>query len=198
MHLAKKTIAPLYVRLTHWLNALAVLLMITSGLKIYNASPIFNFLIPNTLTTGGWLGGALLWHFAVMWLLLVNGLVYLVMNVSTGRLLNRFLPLSVKSLLRDVIDTLKGRLSHDDLSKYNTIQKLAYLSVIADVVLLILSGLAVWKPVQFSLLRDLMGGFDNARIVHFYGMAFMVLFIVIHVVMVALVPKTLLVMLRGH
>ena len=106
--------------------------------------------------------------------------------------------MSVKSLLRDVIDTLKGRLSHDDLSKYNTIQKLAYLSVIADVVLLILSGLAVWKPVQFSLLRDLMGGFDNARIVHFYGMAFMVLFIVIHVVMVALVPKTLLVMLRGH
>ena len=198
MHTAKKIIAPMYVRTTHWLNALAVILMITSGLKIYNASPIFDFLIPNALTTGGWLGGALLWHFAFMWLLIVNGLIYLALNLSTGRLFMKFFPLSIKSLFVDVIKTLKGKLSHEDLSQYNTIQKLAYLSAIADVVLLILSGLAIWKPVQFGLLRDLMGGFDTARIVHFFAMTFMVSFIVIHVLMVALVPKTLLVMLRGR
>ena len=110
----------------------------------------------------------------------------------------KFFPLSIKSLFVDVIKTLKGKLSHEDLSQYNTIQKLAYLSAIADVVLLILSGLVIWKPVQFGLLRDLMGGFDNARIVHFFAMTFMVGFILIHVLMVALVPKTLLVMLRGR
>ena len=198
MVVSKKPIAPVYVRLTHWLNALAVIVMIMSGLKIYNASPIFNFLIPNSLTSGGWLGGALLWHFAFMWLLLANGLLYLVMNISTGRMFKKFFPLNPKEFIQDVLNMLKGKLSHDDLSRYNTIQKLAYLTAIAAIILLVVSGLAIWKPVQFSLLRDLMGGFDNARIVHFFAMSFLLYFILIHVVMVALVPKTLLIMLRGR
>lgn len=190
-------IAPLFVRVTHWLNAFAVIVMIMSGLKIYNASPIFDFLFPRELTVGGWLGGALLWHFAFMWLLVVNGLIYLTLNFYTGRVWKKFFPISPKELIKDVLDTLKGKLAHEDLSKYNTIQKLAYLSVILDIVVLIASGLAIWKSVQFPILRDLMGGFDNARVVHFAAMSFAVFFILVHLLMVALVPKTLLIMIRG-
>ncbi|MBU6225837.1 MAG: cytochrome b/b6 domain-containing protein [Burkholderiales bacterium] len=196
-HQAHHPIAPLFVRVTHWLNALAVIVMIMSGLKIYNASPIFDFLFPRELTVGGWLGGALLWHFAFMWLLVVNGLIYLTLNFFTGRVWKKFFPITPKELIKDVLDTLKGKLAHEDLSKYNTIQKLAYLSVILDIVILIASGLAIWKSVQFPILRDLMGGFDNARVVHFAAMSFAVFFILVHLLMVALVPKTLLIMIRG-
>ncbi len=191
-------VSPLYVRVTHWINALAVFVMISSGLKIYNASPIFDFLIPRSVTLGGWLGGALLWHFAAMWLLVANGLVYLACNAATGRLWKKFFPITPRALLDDTRRALRGELSHDDLSKYNSIQKAAYVAAIAGCILLVLSGLAIWKPVQLALLRDLMGGFDNARIVHFMAMTFIVFFIFIHVVMVALVPRTLLVMLSGR
>jgi thiosulfate reductase cytochrome b subunit len=194
---AQPLIAPLFVRLTHWLNAIAVVIMIMSGLKIYNASPIFDFLFPKELTVGGWLGGALLWHFAFMWLLVANGLIYLGLNFLTGRVWKKFFPISPKELITDVLNTLKGKLAHDDLSKYNTIQKLAYLSIILDIIVLIASGLAIWKSVQFPILRDLMGGFDNARIVHFAAMSFAVFFIVVHLLMVALVPRTLLIMIKG-
>jgi len=191
------SIAPLYVRITHWLNAIAVIVMIMTGLKIYNASPIFPFHIPKSLTLGGWLGGALLWHFAFMWLLVGNGVIYLIFNIASGRMLKKFFPLRIQEFVQDVFDTLKGKLSHEDLSHYNTIQKFAYLSVIFDIALLVISGLAIWKSVQFPILRDLMGGFDNARLVHFLAMSYAVFFIVVHVVMVALVPKTLRIMIRG-
>lgn len=194
---ATPPIAPLFVRVTHWLNAVAVIVMIMSGLKIYNASPIFEFLFPRELTVGGWLGGALLWHFAFMWMLVVNGLIYLILNLYSGRAWKKFFPISPKELIKDTLDTLKGKLAHEDLSKYNTIQKLAYLSVIFDIVILIMSGLAIWKSVQFPFLRDLMGGFDNARVVHFAAMSFAVFFILVHLLMVALVPKTLLIMIKG-
>lgn len=195
---AQHLIAPIFVRITHWLNAIAVLVMIMSGLKIYNASPIFNFMIPREITLGGWLGGALLWHFAFMWLLAVNGFVYLVLNLLTGRFWKKFFPLSPKELVQDFLDTLKGKLSHEDLSKYNTIQKLAYLSVIFDLIILVMSGLAIWKSVQFPVLREVMGGFDNARVVHFIAMSYAIFFITVHLIMVALVPKTLLIMIRGR
>jgi thiosulfate reductase cytochrome b subunit len=194
----KLTIAPIYVRIGHWLNAIAVIIMIMSGLKIYNASPVFDFSIPPELTLGGWLGGALLWHFAFMWLLLGNGLIYLVLNFSTGRIWKKFFPLSPRAFVQDVRETLSGKLSHDDLSKYNTIQKLAYLSAIVCIILLVISGLAIWKSVQFSLLRDLMGGYNNARVIHFVAMAYIVFFTVVHLVMVVLVPKTLIIMTRGR
>jgi thiosulfate reductase cytochrome b subunit len=195
---AKPLIAPIFVRITHWLNAIAVIVMIMSGLKIYNASPIFNFLIPREVTLGGWLGGALLWHFAFMWLLVANGLVYIVLNFSTGRFWRKFFPLSPKEFVQDFLDTLKGKLSHEDLSKYNAIQKLAYLSIIVDVIILVMSGLAIWKSVQFPVLREVMGGFDNARVVHFMAMSYAVFFITVHLIMVVLVPKTLLIMIRGR
>ncbi|HQT82423.1 MAG: cytochrome B [Ferrovum sp. 37-45-19] len=191
-------ITPLFVRVTHWLNAIAVVIMVMTGLKIYNASPIFEFTIPAALTLGNWLGGALLWHFAFMWLLVINGLGYLGFNFLTGRMRDKFFPLSFQKLVQDLLATLKGHLSHEDLSQYNTIQRLAYLFIILDILVLVLSGLTIWKSVQFPLLRELMGGFDNARIVHFCAMAFATFFIVVHLVMVALVPKTLIIMIRGR
>lgn len=194
----KTVIHPIWLRITHWLNAIAVILMILSGWRIYDASPIFPFRIPSNLTLGGWLGGALQWHFAAMWLLFFNGLIYLLLNGATGRLWKKFFPLTPGAVLRDIKKALTGKLQHDALDKYNAVQKLAYVSVILDLILLVVSGLAIWKSVQFPILRDLMGGYDNARIVHFCAMSFLVLFIVVHIVMVALVPRTLLAMLRGR
>ena len=191
-------INPLWMRLTHWVNAIAVVIMILSGWRIYNASPIFAFKIPAQLTMGGWLGGALQWHFATMWLLVLNGLAYLILNVASGRFRRKLLPISVSGLIADTKAALTGRLTHTDATKYNTVQKVAYLAIIADLVLLVLSGLPIWKSVQFPLLRDLMGGYDNARIVHFLAMAFAVAFVVVHLVMVALVPRTLAGMIRGR
>ena len=152
----------------------------------------------SAITLGGWLGGALMWHFAIMWLLIANFLVYLGLNLASGRLRRKLLPLSVRSLVTDLVAALRGTLGHEDLSHYNAVQKFAYLVVIVDILLLILSGLAIWKSVQFPLLRTLMGGYDNARVVHFVAMSVLVAFLVVHVVMVALVPRSLLLMIRGR
>ena len=103
----------------------------------------------------------------------------------------------IRGVMGDMKDALRGKLAHDDLSKYNMVQKIAYLLVTIALVILVLSGLAVWKPVQFPLLLSLTGDYDNARIVHFWAMAFVVAFLAVHVVMVALVPHTLLTMIRG-
>lgn len=195
---AAGVLQPAWVRLTHWLNVIAVLVLILSGWRIYNASPIFDFRFPKEITLGGWLGGALLWHFAAMWLLAVNGLIYLGLNLATGRLRARFWPLTPRQIVADLLAALRGRLGHDDLSHYNAVQKAAYLGAVALLILVVLSGLAVWKSVQFPVLRELMGGFDNARIVHFFAMAGLVLFLLVHVVMVALVPKTLRLMILGR
>ena len=193
-----KIIHPIWLRVNHWINLVAVTLLVLSGWRIYNASPIFSFNIPSQITLGGWLGGALLWHFAAMWLLFFNGLMYLFLNIVTGRLKTKFFPIRIRDLIRDLIAALKGKLSHDSLSEYNTVQKLAYLFVIVDIILLVLSGLVVWKSVQFPHLRELMAGYDNARIVHFLAMFGLVAFVAVHVVMVALVPKTLIIMIRGR
>ncbi|GGD60523.1 MULTISPECIES: cytochrome b/b6 domain-containing protein [Caballeronia] len=193
------TLQPLWLRITHWLNALAIVVMVTSGWQIYNASPIFKpFTFPSSITLGGWLGGALQWHFAAMWLLVANFIVYAVMNVVTGRFRRRMFPLSIRSVVNDALAAVRGKLGHDDLTHYNAVQKLAYLAVIVDIVVIILSGLVVWKSVQFPFLRTLMGGYDNARVVHFFGMSFLVAFVVLHVVMVALVPRSLVLMIRGR
>jgi thiosulfate reductase cytochrome b subunit len=193
------TIQPAWVRLTHWLNALAAITMMLSGWRIYDASPIFkSFTFPTSITLGGWLGGALQWHFAAMWLLVFNGIVYLALNLASGRFFRTFLPVSPRAILRDFVAALTGKLSHADLRNYNAVQKFAYLFVIVDLIVLVLSGLAIWKSVQFPLLRELMGGYDNARVVHFCAMSLMAAFIVVHLAMVALVPRSLLVMLRGR
>ncbi len=193
-----KIIHPLWLRFSHWINLAALVIMVLSGWRIYNASPIFAFRFPDRITLGGWLGGALLWHFAAMWLVFLNGAAYLLLNLATGRFRVRFLPLRLHDLLRDFSAALHGRLAHDTPAEYNAVQKLAYLFAIADIVLLVLSGLVVWKPVQFPLLRALMGDYDDARIVHFAAMTALLGFVAIHVSMVALVPKTLTTMIRGR
>jgi thiosulfate reductase cytochrome b subunit len=197
-HSNQKTIHPIWLRANHWINLLAVILLVLSGWRIYNASPIFAFSFPKQITLGGWLGGALLWHFAAMWLLFFNGLMYLLFNIVSGRFKAKFFPIRIRDLINDFIAALKGNLSHDTLSEYNAVQKLAYLFVIVDIILLVLSGLVVWKSVQFPLLRELMGGYDNARIVHFFAMVALLVFTAVHIVMVALVPKTFIMMIRGR
>ncbi|HLO64899.1 MAG TPA: cytochrome b/b6 domain-containing protein [Azonexus sp.] len=191
-------IHPRWVRITHWVNAVAVVIMAMSGWRIYNASPFFPFAIPGQITLGGWLGGAIQWHFAAMWLLVGNGLIYLACNVISGRLWHKFFPWSPRAFVADVLAALKGKLAHADLSHYNMVQRAAYLFVMADLVLLVLSGLVLWKSVQFPLLRELLGGYEAARREHFLAMAALVAFFVVHIVMVALVPRTLLAMIRGR
>lgn len=172
-----RPIHPLWMRVTHWLNALAVLVLVTSGWRIYNAAPFLAFRFPASITLGGWLGGALQWHFAAMWLLVFNGLVYLVLNLASGRFARKFFPLTPAGLWRDARAALGGRLSHADPRHYNHVQKLAYLFVIVDLVAIVLSGLVLWKSVQFPLLRELLGGYEAARRVHFVAMAALVAFV---------------------
>jgi thiosulfate reductase cytochrome b subunit len=188
---------PLVVRMTHWINALAMLIMIASGWRIYNADPLFAFKFPRELTLGGWLGGALQWHFAAMWLFVLNGLIYVLYGIFSGHFKSNFLPLSPKSVWHDFQQALRGKLSHE-AAGYNAVQRAAYVGAIVIMSVLILSGLAIWKPVQFQELASLMGGYEGARVVHFVAMALMLLFILVHVVMVALVPRTFLPMITGR
>ncbi len=193
-----RPIHPLWMRITHWLNALAVVMLVMSGWRIYDASPLFGFSFPVSITLGGWLGGALQWHFAAMWLLVFNGLLYLTLNILSGRLARKFFPLTPSGVLHDLLAALKGRLAHSDPRQYNNVQKLAYLFVMLDLIVIVLSGLVLWKSVQFSGLRELLGGYEFARRIHFFAMAAIVAFLVVHLVMVALVPRTLLTMIRGR
>jgi thiosulfate reductase cytochrome b subunit len=193
-----RAIHPAWLRATHWLNALAVVILVMSGWRIYNASPLFDFKFAKAITLGGWLGGAIMWHFAAMWLLAANGLVYLLCNVGTGRLRTKFFPLSPRAIAADLLAALRGRLSHADPRQYNAAQRAAYLFVMVDAVLMVLSGLVLWKSVQFPLLRELLGGYETARRVHFFAMAALVAFVMVHLAMVALVPRTLLTMIRGR
>ena len=192
------TIHPVWLRVTHWVNALAVLMMIGSGWQIYDASPLFRFAFPSAVTLGGWLAGALLWHFAAMWLLVVNGLVYLTLGLASGRFRRKLLPIRPSQVLADMRAALSGHLSHDDLSVYNAVQRLLYLGVILCGVVIVLSGLSIWKPVQLRELVSLFGGYDVARYVHFFAMAAIVGFIAIHVTMAFLVPKSLRAMIIGR
>ena len=193
-----KKVHPLLVRITHWVNALAILVMVMSGWKIYNASPLFDFTFPNGVTLGGWLAGALQWHFAAMWVLGINGMIYLAYGIFSGHLSRRMLPISLREMLHDVLNALRGRLAHDDLSVYNAAQKAAYLGAILLATGLILTGLVIWKPVQFYALGSLIGDYEGARLLHFFCMGGIVLFVLVHVLMVILVPKTFLTMITGR
>ena len=193
----ESVIHPLWVRITHWINAIAIIVMIGSGWQIYNASPLFPFAFPRSITIGGWLAGALMWHFAAMWVLVFNGLVYVTLGIVTGRFRRKLLPISPSAVVADVKAVFAGRLSHDDLSVYNAVQRLLYLGVILAGVVVVLSGLAIWKPIQLQELTALLGGYEAARYVHFLAMAAIVSFIVIHVVMALLVPRSLRAMIVG-
>jgi len=189
---------PLVVRVTHWINAFAILIMVASGWRIYNASPLFGFRIPNDLTLGGWLAGALQWHFAALWLLVLNGIVYVGYGIFSGHFRRKLFPLTPRAVLSDVLAALRGKLAHDDLAVYNAAQRAAYLAIILCLVVLVLSGLAIWKPVQFQEIAWLMGGYEGARLVHFFAMALMVLIALVHILMVILVPRTFPTIITGR
>lgn len=198
MNAARAIIHPAWLRVAHWLNAAAVLVLVASGWRIYDATGFLGFTIPPGWTLGGWLAGALAWHFAAMWLLVVNGCLYLAINLLSGRLRRQFLPIPPRQVLLDLGAALRGRLSHADPHRYNSVQRLAYVLVMVDSAVLVMSGLVLWKSVQFPLLRALLGGYEGARRVHFFAMAGLCGFIALHLVMVALVPRSLLAMLRGR
>jgi thiosulfate reductase cytochrome b subunit len=193
-----KVIQPAWVRAMHWTNAVAMVLMIMSGWQVYNASPLFGFSFPPSITLGGWLGGALLWHFAAMWLLMVNGLLYLITGFATGRFRKKLLPITPTGVVSDVKAALTFKLAHDDLSKYNYVQKLLYAGIIVVGVVIVLSGLSIWKPVQLQWLTAVFGGYDTARYVHFFCMSLIVAFLVVHVLLALLVPKSLRAMIIGR
>jgi thiosulfate reductase cytochrome b subunit len=193
----KILIHPAVVRVTHWVNAVAMLVMIASGWQIYNASPLFNFTFPQNVTLGGWLAGGIQWHFAAMWVLALNGLAYVIYGIFSGHYRSQLLPVTPQSAGRALVSALHGRLPHR-LGIYNPLQRLAYLGVIVLGALMVLSGLSIWKPVQLQSLAALMGGYEGARFVHFFCMSGLVLFIVIHLVLVILVPRTFLPMLSGR
>ncbi len=189
---------PLWLRCCHWINAIAVTVMLLSGWRIYNASPLLPFSFPAYLTLGNWLGGALQWHFAMMWVLVINGAIYFSIGIASGYFRRKYFPLSLYQLKEDVKQALRGKLQHADPRQYNMVQKIAYSLLLFDGIGLVLSGLVLWKSVQFPLLSMLLGGYEAARYIHFICMSAMVLFIVIHLQMVLLVPRTLLTMLRGR
>jgi thiosulfate reductase cytochrome b subunit len=191
-------IHPLVVRVTHWINVLAVLIMITSGWSIYNASPLFPFEIPSQITLGGWLAGALQWHFAGMWLFALNGLVYLAFGIASGHFRRKLLPIAPRAVLHDIREALRGHLAHEDLSVYNAAQRAAYVALIIALVVMVASGLVIWKPVQLHWLGMLMGDYEGARLLHFFAMAAIAFIVVVHVLMVILVPRTFPTMFTGR
>jgi thiosulfate reductase cytochrome b subunit len=197
-HAAGPVIHPRWVRVAHWINALTMLIMIGSGWQIYDASPLFGFTFPPQFALGNWLAGALLWHFAAMWILMINGAVYLALGLASGRFRRKLLPIYPREIVHDLFAALRGKLSHDDLSVYNAVQKLLYLGILVTGVVIVLSGLSIWKPVQFHLLTSFFGGYDTARYVHFAAMTAIVAFLVVHVALALLVPKSLRAMIVGR
>lgn len=191
-------IHPLTIRVTHWINAIALTLMVMSGWRIYNASPLFDFRFPESVTLGGWLAGALQWHFAAMWLFAINLAIFVGYGILSGRFRRRLLPVTPRGVATDLAVFARGRLSHADLSVYNGVQKIAYIGAMIAMIVLILSGLAIWKPVQLQGLTALMGGYEGGRLVHFFAMAAVVGFTAVHVLMALAVPKSLIAMIRGR
>ncbi len=189
---------PLAVRVMHWANALAMVVMILSGWGIYDDDVIIHGLhFAHSIRLGSWAAESLLWHFAGMWLLVANGLAYLAYGFATGRLRERLLPIRLADVVKTVRDTLHLHIDHTDLTVYNAVQKILYIVVILAGVSQVVTGLAVWKPVQFSGLVAVLGGFQGARVAHFLGMSVIVGFLVVHIALSLLVPKTLWAMLTG-
>lgn len=191
-------IHPLIVRITHWINAVAMIVMISSGWAIHNAYLTLPFPFPSWTTLGGSLSGGLRWHFMAMWLVMGNGTIYLCYGLLSGRLRHKMLPVTPAAVLNDLRAAVSGRLEHEDPTIYNAVQRLLYLGVIVNSVVVVLSGLAIWKPVQLRWLVMLLGDFDNARLIHFAAMLVIFGFLIVHVAMALLVPKSLRAMIRGR
>ncbi|MCQ9155721.1 cytochrome b/b6 domain-containing protein [Acidomonas methanolica] len=185
------------IRITHWIGASSMLVMIGSGWQIYNASPILPFEFPPWITLGGWLGGGIAWHFAAMWVLMAAGVVYVGYGAISGHFRRDLRPVGPRAVGRDVAQALRFRLSHT-AGHYNAVQRLLYTGVLIVALLTVASGLSIWKPVQLGWLTWLFGGYDIARRIHFAMMTLIVAFLVIHIVLALLVPQTLFGMIFGR
>jgi thiosulfate reductase cytochrome b subunit len=194
----QRPLHPAALRTMHWINAVAMIIMIGSGWKIYNDEVLFGWLhFPEWMVIGVYAQHALQWHFFAMWILVINGLCYLIYGLYTGRFRRKLVPIWPSAVIADIRDALRFQLSHDDIRHYNAVQKLLYVGIILVIILQVISGLVIWKPVQFSELASLFYDFQTARLVHFFGMAAIVLFLVIHVALALLVPKTIGAMVTG-
>jgi thiosulfate reductase cytochrome b subunit len=194
----RQVLHPLPIRIMHWINAVTMVVMIGSGWKIYNDEVIFGWLhFPEAVTIGKWAQHGLQWHFFGMWILALNGICYVTYGLVTSRFRRMLLPLRFEDLIATIKDALRFRLPHDDPTKYNAVQKLLYIGVILLGVMTVISGLAIWKPIQFSELLALFGSFQTARLVHFLCMTGIVLFMIVHVALALLVPHTLVAMFTG-
>ncbi len=189
---------PLPLRIMHWINAVAIFIMIGSGWKIYNDDVIFGFLhFPGWIVIGKWAQYGLQWHFFGMWIFVLNGLAYIAYGIASGRFRRKLFPISMRELFVTIGEALRFRLRHDDLTHYNAVQKVLYLGVMLVGVLIVISGLALWKPIQFSELAGLFGSFQTIRLVHFLCMSAIVAFILVHVMLALLVPQSLVAMVTG-
>jgi len=200
---------PRVVRYAHWCWALGVIILIGSGWQIYNQEPLFGFRFPHWLTIGlgsdegaervhndiG-LAGALLWHFAAMWLLFISLTVYVIYGVASGHFRKDFTPIWPRQVLSDIFDFFHGRLDHR-LGVRNAVQKLLYVFAVLSMILMVWSGLVLWKPVQFEEIGVPLGNYEGARYVHFFGMTSIVLFVIVHIALTLLVPKVLPPMITG-
>lgn len=194
---AKRAAAhPLPVRIMHWIGVYAIGCMILSGWEIYNASPSLPFLFPDWMTLGGWLAGAIAWHISAMWLLFADGIVYLIYGVVSGHFRRDLWPPTPQAVGTDLGRALRFRLPHR-LGHYNAVQRLLYDGVIVILLMAVATGLSIWKPVQFGWLTDLFGGYPIARGIHLAMMGLIVAFVIVHVVLVAIYPRTLLSMIAG-
>lgn len=189
---------PLAVRIMHWTNAVAMFIMIGSGWKIYNDEVLFGWLhFPDAITIGGEAQGALQWHFLGMWIFTLNLMCYIVYGLVTGRFWRKLLPVWPRLVIADIRAALRFKLAHDDITKYNAVQRVLYVGIILVLIVQVISGLAIWKPVQFQELTALFYDFQGARLAHFICMALIVAFLLVHVALALLVPKTLAAMVGG-
>ncbi len=186
--LKKERIHPLVIRLTHWMNFAALIIMVGSGMQIYNASPIFAFEFPSWITLGGWLQGGRQWHFFAMWLFALNGAIWVGYNVFSrhGRYTTLFRPQDIHGVLPMIKYYLRLIRHHPPSGKYNALQKLTYTSLPLLGLMILLSGMSIYWPVQFQWITSVFGNYDTARIWHFLAMAAIVIFFLGHLVMVAI------------
>jgi thiosulfate reductase cytochrome b subunit len=189
---------PWPLRIMHWVNAVVMLIMIASGWGIYDDDVIIRGShFGSFWRLGDWAAWSLNWHFAGMWFLVVNGLAYLAYGCASGRFREKLLPIHPSEVVQTVVDTLHLRIAHPDITVYNAVQKLLYIIVILAGISQVITGIVIWKPVQLSGLAALLGGFQTARLLHFAGMAVIVGFLIVHVALALLVPKTLSAMIAG-
>ena len=194
----RRKLHPAALRVMHWINAIAMIILIGSGWKIYNDDVLFGWLhFPEWMTIGVYAQHGLQWHFFAIWILMINGLCYLAYGFYTGRFRRKLLPIWPSAVLADIRDAIRFKLAHDDILHYNAVQKTLYAGIIFVIIIQVISGWVIWKPIQLSELTSLFFGFQGARLIHFLGMTAIVLFLVVHVALALLVPKTIGAMVTG-